>query len=206
MKIIDISWPMSTTMTQYKDAKHVVMQSLSKPSSDAVEHSISLHSHTGTHIDAPLHFIKGGSSIDEIPLMHFIGPCRVLDLSAVESCITEQDLAPYAFQSEEIILFKTKNSQLSADAPFKYDFVYLDKTGAEHLVKCGIKTIGIDYLGIERNQPDHETHKILLGNKVALIEGLRLEQVQAGSYILMCLPLLLVGLDAAPARAVLLHM
>ena len=91
------------------------MQSLSKPSSDAVEHSISLHSHTGTHIDAPLHFIKDGRTIDEIPLTHFIGPCRVLDLSAVESCITEQDLAPYAFKSEEIILFKTKNSQLSAD-------------------------------------------------------------------------------------------
>ncbi len=205
MHIIDISWPISAIMTQYKDAKHVAIHALSKPSSDAVEHMISLHSHTGTHIDAPLHFIKNGSSIDEIPLAHFMGPCRVLDVTFIESSISAQDLASYEFNAEEIILFKTKNSALSVDAPFKHDFVYLDKTGAEHLVACGIKTVGIDYLGIERNQPDHETHKILLGNSISLIEGLRLEHVQAGSYILICLPLLLVGIDAAPARAVLLH-
>ncbi len=206
MQIIDISWPISAAMTQYKDVKRVDLQSIAKPSSDAIEHMISLHSHTGTHIDAPLHFLKKGSTIDAIPLANVVGPCRVLDFTHVESCITAQDLGYYAFKQEEIILFKTKNSALVIDAPFNHNFVYLDKTGAQHLANMGVKTVGIDYLGIERNQPDHKTHKILLGNTISIIEGLRLEHVKAGSYIIICLPLLLVGLDAAPARAILIHM
>lgn len=205
MKIVDISWPISETMTQYKNAQHVKITSLQKPSSDATEHTVALHSHTGTHIDAPLHFLKGGNSIDEVPLTNFVGPCKVVDLTHVASVITAQTLAACTFLQEEIVLFKTKNSNLACDAPFNPDFVYLDKSGAEYLVQQKVKTVGIDYLGIERNQPDHETHKILLGNNIALIEGLRLEHVAAGTYVLMCLPLLLVGIDAAPARAVLLH-
>lgn len=205
MNILDISWPITTGMTQYKDVKRVAIETVSKPSSNITEHLVSLHTHTGTHIDAPLHFIMDGISSDKIPLTHFVGPCRVLDLTHVETCITQQVLSAYTFIEDEIILFKTKNSALAVDASFNYNFVYLDASGAQFLVEQKIKTIGIDYLGIERNQPHHETHTLLLKNNIPIIEGLRLKQVQAGNYILLCLPLDIIGLDAAPARAVLLH-
>jgi len=100
-------------------------------------------------------------------------------------------------------LFKTKNSALKNNAPFDPEFIYLDKTGAKYCVEQKIKAVGIDYLGIERNQPGHETHALLLENNIGIIEGLRLAHAEADQYFLICLPLLIPGADASPARAIL---
>jgi len=203
--IIDISWPISHNMTAYKD-RHVVQITPTKNfESDGVRESlITLGSHTGTHIDAPAHFLSDGIRLADITLDKLYGPCRVIDCTQCVEKITIQDLHNQPLEDAKIILLKTKNSALAPDSPFDPNFVYLTHDAAQLLVDKKISVIGIDYLGIERNQPGHETHQILMNHDIIIIEGLRLQHVQPGSYTLCCLPLS-VNLDAGPARAILLQ-
>ncbi len=204
-KIIDISWPITEDITTYKNRKFVSITPIRKFETDGVrESTITLWSHTGTHIDAPAHFLSDGATIDAIDLRSVVGACRVLDLTSIEDHITVADLERHEIQAGEIVLLKTKNSQSPVAAPDNMDFVYLDGAAAEYLVKCGVRAVGTDHLGIERGQPKHETHIALLGTGVIIIEGLRLAHVEAGKYFLCCLPLAIQGGDAAPARAILL--
>lgn len=194
MKYIDISWPITNDMTTYKDRNDVVVTGK----------SISCNFHTGTHVDAPAHFITGGKTIDQIAIEKLCGPCRILDMTHVAEKITAEDFIEYDIVADEIILLKTKNSDLPATGPFDYAFIYLDASGAQFLANKNIKAVGIDCLGIERNQPNHPTHKILFEKEIIVFEGLRLAEVQApGTYIFLALPLLLPYADGAPARAVL---
>ncbi|HZW61997.1 MAG TPA: cyclase family protein [Candidatus Babeliales bacterium] len=205
MEIIDISWPITPQMTAYKDKK-VVSFSYSNTfeKDNFCESTITLGSHSGTHIDAPAHFLPDGETIEKFPLGLLIGECHVLDLTQVSEYISEGDLAYYdVIKENRIILFKTSNSQTAVNQPFDSSFIYLTASAAQYLVEHSVKAVGIDYLGIERNQPNHETHKILMQNGIPIIEGLRLQHVQPGTYFLWCLPLLVEGLEAAPARAVL---
>lgn len=204
MKIIDISWPIFSSMTEYKDRKSVQFAHAKKFAEDQVRETIiCMNVHSGTHVDAPAHFLPDGKTLDLVDPGTLMGVCRVIDCTDVQEKITNEDLAKHNLQAGEIILFKTKNSKLAIDAPFNPEFIYLDQMGAQYLVERKVRSVGIDYLGIERNQPDHQTHKTLLGNDIAIIEGVRLEHVSAGNYFLFCLPLSVVGLDAAPARAYL---
>lgn len=206
MKIIDISWPITTSMTSYKNSKPITIIAHKNFVEHGVRDSgITLNSHTGTHVDAPAHFLEHGESIHQMPLTTMIGICRILDVTHVDTKITAEDLMPYNIQAGEIILLKTKNSLLSPEALFDTNFVYLATSGARWLADQKIKAIGIDYLGIEREQPDHETHCILFEQKITIIEGLRLKGViMKDTYVLLCLPLALEGLEAAPARAILI--
>lgn len=190
--IIDISWPITNQSTTYKDRNDI-----------AITEKICLHPHVGTHVDAPAHFVKDGNTIDKIDLSKLIGPCRVLDLTHVEEVITKKDLIKFDIQSGERILFKTKNSTKSATESFDCNFVYLDANGAQFLAEKNIACVGIDYLGIEREQENHLTHIAFLEKNIPIIEGLRLAHVTPGTYRLICLPLKLHGLDGAPARAIL---
>ena len=204
MKLFDISWPISQNMTAYKDKKIVTIDSTKTFEKDnARETVLRLGSHTGTHVDAPAHFLQDGKSIDQIPLDMFIGPCTVLDMTNVEERIAFEDLEQETIEKDSIVLFKTRNSFLSPEAAFNRSFIYLALSGAQYLVEKKVKAVGIDYLGIERSQPQHETHTELLRNNVGIIEGLRLQGVEPGNYTLWCLPLNVVGIEAAPARAVL---
>ncbi len=206
MKIIDISWPITETITEYKDRKTIKLTQIKNFDKDKVNETlITLHSHTGTHIDAPLHFLQNGKPIDQINLNKFAGECKVLDLSNIEEKITKKDLEKFDIKKNEIILLKTKNSNLEPTEKFDYNFVYLEKSGAQFLVSKKIKAVGIDYLGIERNQTNHETHKILLKEDIPIIEGLRLRHVKTKEYIFYCLPLPISNLDSAPARAILIE-
>lgn len=207
MKLLDISWPISTATTGYKDRYVVKINKHKEFDVDGVRESvIELSSHTGTHIDAPAHFLRDGVTIDQVALERFAGSCVILDLMAVEDCITQEHLEEYEddINEEDIVLFKTTNSLIAATDPFNPHFVYLHESGARYLIAKGVKAVGIDYLGIERGNPDHITHTLLLEANVAVIEGLRLAHVEPGEYPFMCLPLALVGTEAAPARAILL--
>lgn len=204
MKIIDISWPISLDMTAYKDRKVVSFNYTKTFERDQVrESTITLGSHSGTHIDAPSHFLAEGISIHQMPLDATCGPCIVLDCTNVTEAITEADLQEHTIEQGARVLLKTRNSALDAAAPFAYDFIYLAASGAAYLASKKIKAVGIDYLGIERQQPDHATHETLMRAGITIIEGLRLANVNSGSYVLWCLPLAVQGLEAAPARAVL---
>jgi len=203
--MIDISWPLSEDITPYKERKLVRFTFFRTWEKDQARQSIvELDSHTGTHVDAPAHYTQNGKTIDQVELADLIGSCRVLDVSHVTDTITEQDLKGFGIKANDIILLKTKNSALMPTAAFKYDFISLEKSGAKYLAEKKIKAVGIDYLGIERDQPNHETHQFLLGNNIPIIEGLRLGKVKEGKYTLLCLPLSYKGLEAAPARAVLI--
>lgn len=205
MTIIDISWPLISGMTTYKNREDFTLYPTKVWEGHGVRESrIVCSAHAGTHVDAPAHFLEKGAFVESVALEHLCGPCTVIDVMQVKDCITREHLEACVLDTQRVLL-KTRNSQLASIDPFDAQFVYLDRSGALYLRDQGVITVGIDYLGIERNQPDHATHTILLESGIALIEGLRLAEVKPGTYTLICLPLALVGAEAAPARAVLLE-
>jgi arylformamidase len=205
MKIIDISWPLTETMTQYKNVELFSATHINTPSSGAMETHITLCSHTGTHVDAPAHFIADGKTIEQIPLQKLLGTCRVFDLTNVQEKITHRDLEKLVINPDEIVILKTTNSFISNVDRFNPAFVYLTHEASQFLASKKIKALGFDYLGIERNQPDHPSHKAFMIANIPIIEGLRLIEVNPGTYFFCCMPLLLPGADAAPARAILIE-
>jgi arylformamidase len=168
--------------------------------------SYTLGAHTGTHVDAPMHFIKGGASLDQIPLDRFIGPVRVIDCSPDALLIDAAELNKHAWHGAKRIFFRTRNSRNGwmTDAKFHEDFTYVAPDAAQLLADAGIVLVGIDYLSIEKYaSPDFKTHQTLLGKGIPVIEGLSLKDVQPGDYDLVLLPIRVMGHEAAPARAIL---
>jgi arylformamidase len=207
MKIIDISWPISKATTGYKDRSVVGFDEVKNFNRDGVrESTIHLSSHTGTHVDAPSHFLKEGKTIDELSLDRLVGDCVVLDMTTCAERITRDCLMPYDNQitQNSIVLLRTVNSDISPTDKFSPHFIYLEASGAMYLAEKKIKAVGIDYLGIEHSQPGHPTHTILMHADVIIVEGLRFGHVAPGNYFFVCLPLNTIGLDAAPARAMLM--
>ena len=159
-------------------------------------------SHTGTHIDAPFHFIESGHTLNQIPLDTLIGPALVFDVPAVRSIgVNELQRVPAGV---ERILFKTENSKRWTDEKFYEEFVYLEPEAAQMLVDRGLKVVGIDYLSIDKYKSEkHPSHFVLLGRNVVIIEGLNLSKVSPGNYRMVALPLNLQNVDGAPTRVIL---
>ena len=165
---------------------------------------LSLSAHTGTHMDAPRHFIAEGDTMETMPLEAVMGPCRVIEIRD-STAITSSELETHKLQKNERILFKTRNSSRSwASDDFDEDFIYISQDGARHITAQGVQTVGVDYLSVGGFKKDGvETHVELLGGKVWIIEGLNLSEIEPGKYDLACLPLKIIGSDGAPARAAL---
>ena len=161
--------------------------------------------HTGTHVDAPSHFLADGTTVETLPLDVLVGPAFVAHLLEVEY-ITPEDLADLNLPTDvKRLLLRTRNSELWATetTEFKKDFVALTPDAAQWIVDKEISLIGVDYLSVQRYSDDSITHEILLGAGTVALEGLNLSDVQSGFYELICLPLRLVGAEASPARAIL---
>ena len=168
---------------------------------------IDLGSHTATHVDAPLHFMDGGAGVDELPLDVLIGPARLIRFSDDVLVVGEAELRRHDLGGVTRLLIKTRNSAwlASGSAEFHSDFTHVTPDGAEYLVSLGVRLVGVDYLSVEQfRSPHHKTHKTLLSNGVVIVEGLVLSEPPAGDYELYCLPMLLAGLDGAPARTVII--
>jgi len=168
---------------------------------------LSLGAHTGTHVDAPLHFIADGVSLDKIPLDHFIGDAVVVEILNVD-LITEKDIKKATdlnFNSR--VIFKTRNSQIwvQGENNFQEDFVALSPDAAEYLVNMESKLVGIDYLSIAPYSDSNPTHEVLLRAGIPILEGLDLSNISPGTYSLFCLPLNIIGVEGAPARAILVN-
>jgi arylformamidase len=166
----------------------------------------SIGAHSGTHIDAPQHFIKDGSAIEQVSLATMIGPARVIDCSPDAVAIDATELNKHKWRGAKRILFRTRNSRNGwmTDPNFHKDFTYVAPDAAQLLADNGVELVGIDYLSIEKfGSAEPKTHWILLGKNIPVIEGLDLRNVQAGDYDFIILPLRVVGHEAAPARAVL---
>jgi len=204
-RIIDISMTIHEGMQVYKnkeEKKPKIYNTVNHQTGKVHESRIDIDVHCGTHVDAPLHMLAGGETIETIGLEQLVGPARVLDLTHVDDAITKDDLVPHGIQRGERILFKTKNSLTDE---FVWEFVYLREDGAQYLIERGVTLVGTDGLGIERAQPEYTTHRPLLRNGIVIVEGLRLGHVEPGSYWLVIAPLKLTGIDAAPARALLMR-
>ncbi len=165
--------------------------------------AFSMCAHTGTHIDAPLHYLADGVSLDALDFESFAGPARVIHVDVPR--IGSSELADCDIAPGERLLFKTRNSEaVWHDRPFTSEFVHLTPDGAHFLVERQVRMVGIDYLSVgSDDRTGAETHCILLGGGVWILEGLNLKGVAEGRYELMCLPLKIAGAEGAPARAVL---
>jgi arylformamidase len=204
-KIYDISMLISEDIQVWdnEESRKPKFNTIHHAVTGTTESRICLDVHTGTHLDAPLHMLADGATIETIPLHDLHGTARVLDLMHINEEITRSDLEPFAIQHGEWILFKTRNSLSEI---YEFDFVYLKEDGAKYLAELGVKGVGTDALGIERSQDLFPTHRTLMRNNVLILEGLRLDVVPAGTYFFILAPLKLKGIEAAPARAFLLKM
>ncbi len=207
---IDVTVPLKEGMAIWPgDVTIKIERRRSMDRGDAANNSaISMGVHTGTHMDAPKHFIKDGKSIDKLPLETSVGPARVIEIKDKVS-IKPDELKQHNIKKGERILFKTVNSPRCWQTDtFVNDFVFVTRDAAQFLVDAGVILVGVDYLSVgspmdpeKTMRPD--THQILLGAGLYLIEGLNLTAVKAGDYNLVCLPLKLMDAEGSPVRAIL---
>jgi arylformamidase len=207
MQIHDISLPISESLVVWRGDPGIRM---TQPShldrgDQCTVTRLDMGAHTGTHVDAPAHFIRGGSGVEALDLGVLVGPALVvhaLEAGALSADVLEGLAIP---PGTERVLFRTRNSDLWArgEQLFDEDFVAIPEDGARWLVARGVRLVGVDYLSVGPFVDVASTHQILLGAGVIPLEGLDLRGIAPGMYQLFCLPFKLVGSDGAPARAIL---
>lgn len=202
---IDISVPIYSGMVHWPGDPGALIERTQDMSRGDVANvsKLELGAHTGTHMDAPRHFLADGAALDDLPLDAVIGPARVIRIEHPQA-ILPAELEPHDLQAGERVLFLTRNSERCwTSSEFVEDFVYISAAAARFLVERRVRTVGIDYLSVGGFVHDGvETHQVLLGAGIWLIEGLNLSAVKPGAYELVCLPLRVAGADGAPARAI----
>jgi arylformamidase len=197
MEIFDVSVPLREGMVTYPGDPQVRLErAASIAGGDVVNLArIDFGLHSGTHVDAPVHFIDGAAGVETVSLDVLVGPCQVVEVPD----LSRDSVA--GTPAAERLLFKTPNSELWARDEFAEDFARLDGPAAELLVERGVRLVGVDYLSVG----DEDAHHTLLGAGVVPVEGLDLRGIEPGRYELVCLPLRVVGADGAPARAILIR-
>ena len=166
----------------------------------------SMGAHSGTHIDAPMHFVRDGASIDHVSLEPLIGPARVIDIPDSVQSIDAAELNRHNWKGTPRVIFRTRSSVRGwmKSSTFHRDFAYVAPDAAQLLADAGVQLVGVDYISAEQfGAPAPRTHRILLGKGIPIVEGLALETVPAGDYFLIVLPMKVAGHEGAPARAVL---
>ena len=202
----DVTMTISSEMMVYKNLevkKPIIINRANFGTHSHYESSITMDLHTGTHIDMPLHMIESGEDSDVFEIEAVNGNCFVIDLTGIQDKqIEKHHLLAYKDQIKagEIVVLKTVNSLTDI---FDFEYVFLAESGAQFLFECGVKCVGIDALGIERSQPEHPTHKILLGNHIYIIEGIALKNIKEGHYEMLCLPIKVSKVEGLPARVLL---
>jgi arylformamidase len=203
-RIHDITVPLAAGMSTYPGDPPFVLESVQRLSDSPYELSrLALSTHTGTHVDAPRHFIPGGASVDQLPLEILLGKARVVEL-LVRETVGRVDLEALDLRDDLRVLLKTRMSGQLLRPGYHQDHVHLSEDAALYLAQAGIKLVGIDYLSVDRfGSTDFPAHRALLGAGVIVLEGLDLSEVEPGEYEMACLPLRIAGGDGAPARVVL---
>jgi arylformamidase len=208
-RVHDISVPNHPGMLHYgRKPEKTMVESIAAGDPGNVSRWL-IGSHTGTHVDAPNHFVEGATTIESLGLDVLVGPAVVLDLTSVDAQeITAEDLRAAGLDDSERVLLKTRNSTGALREPEKSPWVGLSKDAAELLVQRGVRLVGIDYLTID--SPAGETgwpvHHVLCGAGVVILEVIDLSEIAPGRYTLASLPIKLVGSEAAPARAILMDL
>jgi arylformamidase len=207
MAIYDVSVPLRRDIPTYNDSEPgpaLDFHSLIARGDAANVSSLSLGSHTGTHVDAPSHFLEGASTVEAMPLEYLAGPACVIEHRGGDH-ISARDLEVAGIPAgARRLLIKTRNADFWEDSKFHRDFVALAGDAGRWLIERGFVLVGIDYLSIEQfHSPTHEVHRTLLEKRVIVLEGLDLRAVPPGEYFMVCAPLKVVGADGAPARVFL---
>ena len=210
MKIFDITLTITPGMVVWPGDPAVVLEQIQSIDNGAHANvsRLELSVHTGTHVDAPHHFLNNDLTVETLPLDILTGPVLVVQFPDDLDLITAEALDAAEIPSgAERLLFRTRNSDLwqRSEKEFCSTFVGISMDGAEWLVKRNIRLIGIDYLSVAPYKQGELIHKVLLGAGIVLLEGVDLHKIQPGSYELYCLPMKLFGSDGAPARAILIQ-
>ena len=208
LTVHDISVPNHPGMLHYgRKPEKTMVESIADGDPGNVSRWL-IGSHTGTHVDAPAHFVEGATTIEDVPLETLVGPAVVLDLTSVTSSeIAPEDLIAAGLDDSMRVLLKTPNSTGALREAEKSPWVGLSEAAAELLVERGVRLVGIDYLTIDApaGEVDWPVHHVLCGAGVAILEVIDLSDIAPGRYTLAALPIKLVGSEAAPARTVLLE-
>jgi arylformamidase len=205
IRIIDVTVPLSADLPGYPGDPPFELRFDARLADGDVSNTsrLSLGSHAGTHVDAPFHFLVDGASVDRLPLDVLVGRARVVEVSARER-IERADLETLDLRDDLRLLLKTRMSGLLRKPPLYRDWVHLAPEAARYLVDAGLKLVGIDYVSVDpHGSTDFPAHQILLEAGVVIVEGLDLSEAEPADYDMTCLPLLVAGADAAPARVVL---
>lgn len=205
--LIDISMRLHPAMPVWPGSSgiHVSRTMRIEDGADANVSSLEMDVHCGTHVEAPLHFLPDGAALDGLPIETFVGRAVVADLTTVDA-VTARELAALQLPDGTLrLLLRTRNSVGGrANEGFRTDYVAITADAASWLAQRGIRLVGIDYLSIQRFSDDAETHRILMRAGIVILEGLDLQLARPGAYTLVCLPLKIAGVEAAPVRAVLI--
>lgn len=215
MKFIDISLPLKEGMVVWPGDEEFERE---EKRGTAITSRLDLSTHTGTHIDAPRHFLFNKPGVDSIVLKKLMGKCKVIEVrfpspgagegsrerSKSSQLIRVSDFVKFKIKAGDKILFKTRNSKLLRQKKFTSDYISLSLEAAKYLASQKIDLVGIDYYGIEaKSASGHPVHKALLKAGIVIVEGLDLSKVSPGNYSLAALPLKISGADGSPARAIL---
>jgi len=197
----DVSVPIYAGMVHYPDDPSIEIDNLTHVERGDVctVSRITMGTHTGTHIDAPIHFLPGGTGAEDVPLENLIGPTRVIEIKDPDA-VKAEELRFHHLGARERLLFKTSNSERCwKTSEFITGFVAIAEDAASYLASLDTLAVGIDYL----SAGGPETHRTLLGAGVVIVEGLNLTGIAQGRYEMLCLPLKILGGDGAPARVLL---
>lgn len=210
MKIHDISYPISPNMPVWPGDPPVVIERVSSMEAGAGVNisRISCGVHIGTHVDAPLHFLRDGERVQNLDLYILVGDAVVLEIPSDVSLITAEVIRKAGLAAgTERVLFKTSNQERWKLAPeFQTDFVGISPDGAQYLVDVGVKLVGVDYLSVAPFNNSREPHEIFLKAHLILLEGVYLNKITPGNYMLCCLPLKLIDSEGSPCRAILMEL
>jgi arylformamidase len=209
MRIYDVTVPLRAGMATYAGTEPgpvLDFHSLISRGDSANVSALSLGSHTGTHVDAPDHFLANGLTVEQMPVEHLVGPARVVEFTG-DGHITAADLEAVGLpHGTTRLLLKTTNGRFWDDEEFHPEFIGLEEDAGSWLVARGFVLVGIDYMSIERfRSPTHAVHAALLEQGIVIVEGLDLRAVSEGEYFMVCAPLPVVGADGAPARVFLME-
>jgi arylformamidase len=212
MRIIDISLPIGGDLLVWpgNPPVEIVPHERIADGQSANVSELRLGTHTGTHVDPPVHFVEGGAGIDTVPLSNMVGPCVVVDARGLPGALGPRELEALEIPSDAVrVLLLTDSSELWRDPhpAFPDTYTSVSADGARWLVDRGVRLVGTDFLSIEaKGTPGHPTHVTLLSAGVSIVEGLDLGDVTPGPYLLAVLPLRIVDGDGGPARAALIEM
>ena len=203
-EMIDLTAEITAETTVYPGDPKFSMQALATLHEAGSHFNLSqlkLSNHLGTHIDFPAHVIAGGKSSSDYPLEYLCGECLIVDVPQVKRSIDAEFIRALPIEKNQIVFFKTANSNLPKQGAFISDYVYMEPDAAIELVCKQPRIVGVDYISIDAADAEMlPVHHTLLEKDILIVEGLQLKSAPIGVCQVFIAPLNVPHLDGQPAR------